>query len=230
MNNDHNVIVLDREIIAHIYIKGIGIEVGALNLPLKVPKSTIVKYVDKFSTSQLRQRYPEIAPTEIVNVDIIDDGECLKTISDGSQDFVIANHFLEHCQNPIGATFNMLRVLRCDGILYMAIPDKRFTFDCDRPVTPTRHLLDDYKDGGANSKRMAFEEWVKYVDKIKDNTEAEWRVDRLIQIDYSIHYHAWTQIEILEIATILMKEINFQFDIELAYKNGIEMILVLKRK
>ena len=37
----------------------------------------------------------------------MDDGERLATIADATQDFVIANHFLEHCQDPLGALGNM---------------------------------------------------------------------------------------------------------------------------
>ena len=38
----------------------------------------------------------------------------------------------------------MLRVLKSNGVLYLALPDKRFTFDQDRPVTPYEHLKRDY--------------------------------------------------------------------------------------
>ncbi len=30
---------------------------------------------------------------------------------------------------------NLLRVIKRSGILYMGVPDKRYTFDFDRPVT-----------------------------------------------------------------------------------------------
>ena len=42
-----------------------------------------------------------------VPVGCIDDGERLGKIADASQDFVIANHFLEHCQDPILALLNI---------------------------------------------------------------------------------------------------------------------------
>ena len=32
------------------------------------------------------------------------------------------------------------------SILYLAVPDKRYTFDADRPVTPTDHVLRDYQE------------------------------------------------------------------------------------
>ena len=73
---------------------------------------------------------------------MIDDGETLATVPDSPRDFVIANHFIEHTEDPIAhAAATTLRVLRPGGVLYMAVPDKRFTFDVDRPVTPLEHLV-----------------------------------------------------------------------------------------
>ncbi len=83
----------------------------------------------------LLAHYPELIGQPLQAPDMIDDGETLSTIDSASQDFVIANHFLEHCENPIQTLRNFLRVLKDGGILYMAVPDKRFTFDVDRPVT-----------------------------------------------------------------------------------------------
>lgn len=48
----------------------------------------------------------------VVRPDIVDDGECLSKVGDFSQDFVIANHVLEHFEDPIKGFRNMLRVLK----------------------------------------------------------------------------------------------------------------------
>lgn len=138
---------LNRETIARMFLKGKGIEIGALNNPLKVPAAARVKYVDRMSLKELEQEYPEMNPKTFARVDILDDGERLETIEDNSQDFVIANHFLEHCENPINAIENMLRALKNGGILYMSVPDKRFTFDSTRQITSFQHLMRDYREG-----------------------------------------------------------------------------------
>ena len=221
--------VLDRRYIAEIYLKGAGIEIGACHVPLTIPKHVKVKYVDKFCSSELRKRYPELGSAKIVNTDIIDDGELLAKIADKSQDFVIANHFLEHCQDPIGVISNMLRVLKNGGILYMAVPDKRFTFDADRPITPIEHLIKDYGDHGMGSRRAAFEEAIRYVGKVKGDAEVESEIIRLMNRDDSIHYHAWTQVEIVELILTLKKTLGFNFEIELLYKRGNELITVLTK-
>jgi predicted SAM-dependent methyltransferase len=216
---------LDREFIAKTYISGHGIEIGALHAPLRVSRRTRVKYVDRMSVPELRKHYPELSTHELVHVDIIDDGERLGTIADSTQDFVIANHFLEHCQNPIGAIDNILRVVKRGGIIYLAIPDKRYTFDADRPVTTLDHILKDYEQGSEWSKRQHFEEWPRAVDNSQRNKE----IARLMDIDYSIHYHVWTQTELLELMTTLKKRLGFQFELELFFKNGNEVIFVLRK-
>ena len=148
----------DRESIASMYLRGEGIKIGALHNPLLLPQSAKIKYVDRMSLPDLRKQYPELGSKELVDVDILDDGELLATIKDSTQDFVIANQFLEHCQNPIGAIRNMLRVLKEGGVLYLSIPDKRYSFDADRPVTSIEHLLKDYQEGPEWSKKQHFEE------------------------------------------------------------------------
>lgn len=220
---------LDRESIARIYIKGKGIEIGALHTPLRVSKAAQVAYLDRMSIPELRKQYPELHSKNLVPIDIIDDGERLSKIPDGTQDFVIANHFLEHCQNPIGTIENILRILRKGGILYLSIPDKRFSFDKGRPVTSIKHLLRDYSDGPDWSKRGHFEEWAKYVGMIKDATEREQQVRSLMRSDYSIHYHVWTQTEIIELILIMKKRLNFEFEVELLVTHDEEVTAILKK-
>jgi SAM-dependent methyltransferase len=96
---------------------------------------------------ELREHYPELNGLPLEEVDILDDGERLGTISDGSLDFVIANHFLEHCKDPLLTLSYFARVLRPGGIVYLAVPDKRHTFDVDRPVTSLDNLFRDHTEG-----------------------------------------------------------------------------------
>lgn len=219
---------LNRERIAKWYLKGDGIEIGALNSPLTIPESAKVRYVDRMSVSELMTHYP-LKEKSLVPVDIIDTGERLETITDFTLDFVVANHFLEHCQNPIEAVVNMLRVLKGDGILFMAIPDKEYTFDKDRLPTSLSHLLKDYEEGPACSKREHFREWVTEVEKVKEAKEVEKRMTLLMASDYSIHFHAWTQSEMMELLVILKKQFHLPFLIELIFKYGHEVIFILKK-
>lgn len=180
---------LDRQIVAEAYLKGQGIEIGGLQSPLPVPRAARVGYVDRMSVAELKKQYPELNDQKLVQPDIIADGELPEPVPDLSQDFVIASHFLEHCQNPLLALRNMFRVLKPQGVLYLVIPDKRYTFDVDRPVTTIDHVLRDFEQGPAWSKRQHFAEWVKLVDKVEDEAERERTANELIEKGYSIHFH-----------------------------------------
>lgn len=209
-------------------MKGSGIEIGALHNPLRVPRSVDVRYVDRMTVPELRQQYPELARERLVDVDVIDDGERLESIADGSQDFVVANHFLEHSQDPVGALANMFRVLRERGILYLAVPDKRFTFDSKRAPTPLEHVLADHRDGPEDSRRSHYEEWARLVDDVPEN-EVDAHVESLLARDYSIHFHVWTQADMLELLVALRRELGIAFDLEVAVRNGKENVFVLRK-
>ena len=220
---------LDREFLSRIYLKGKGLEVGALHNPLVVGKQAKVSYVDRYSNADLVTHYPDLSSSGLVDVDIIDDGECLNTVLDGSQDFVIANHFIEHCQNPIKAIHNMCRVLKPNGVLYIALPDKRYTFDVDRPVTPFEHILKDYREGPEQSKVDHFKEWVGAVSKIHNPVEAEKAVQEIMEKDYSIHFHVWTQTEMLEMFVMLIKHFQLSLNVEVCLKQHQEFIMLLRK-
>jgi SAM-dependent methyltransferase len=217
----------DREGIARTYLQGQGLEIGALHNPLRVPARVRVTYVDRLEEPVLRRHYPELAGQPFAPVDVVDDGERLGKFADVSQDFVIANHFLEHCQDPIGSLFTLMRVLRVGGILYLVVPDKRYTFDRDRPVTPLAHLWQDHRDGPGGSKAEHFREWTALVEKIQDVEAADRRIRALMTLDYSIHYHVWTQGEFLEFL-LEMRRI-LPFEIELVARRTIELICVLRK-
>ena len=66
----------------------------------------------------------------------------LSKIKNESYDFVLSCHSLEHVANVIKAIHEWHRVLKRSGELILVLPDKRFTFDHDRPYTTFQHLLE----------------------------------------------------------------------------------------
>jgi hypothetical protein len=123
----------------------------------------------------------------------------------------------------------MFRVLKDDGLLYLAVPDKRFTFDIDRPVTTLDHILRDFEEGAEWSRRQHFEEWVRFVNKVEGIAEVEMGADALINMDYSIHFHVWTQMEMLELVLALNRKLGLRFELELSVKNGEECLFILRK-
>jgi SAM-dependent methyltransferase len=135
--------------------------------------------------------YPELVVHDLVHVAVVDDGERLTTIPDASVDFVVANHFLEHTEDPIGTLEQHVRVLRPGGVLYLANPDPRVTFDERRPLTTIEHLARDHRDGPESSRAAHYEEWVRLVE-LASQAEVPVRAVRLRDDAYSIHFHVWT--------------------------------------
>src|SRR5688572_6100669 len=150
------------------YLRGDGIELGALHMPLDLSgcKVNRIRYVDRMSETHLRTHYPEIEAIALVPVDVIDDASTLATVPDGSLDFIIANHLIEHLSDPIAAVRCWYRKLKRRGILYMAVPDMRMTFDRDRPLTELQHFIEDHESSAEQRirrDRNAFYEWVTIV-------------------------------------------------------------------
>lgn len=228
-----------RELAAR-FLFGEGIEIGPLHQPLPMPPQASPRYVDRMTTEELRAHYAELSEWDLTEVDVVDDGERLATIPEESQDFVVANHFLEHCEDPIGTIETHLGKLRPGGVLFYAVPDKRFTFDFRRPVTPLEHMVSDHENGPDASRRGHFEEWCRLViDEESDSTgsaeqaaDEDWvqrRATELEEAAYSIHMHVWTQAEFLRLILALRERLDGAFDIEVAAKVGIEFIVVLRK-
>jgi SAM-dependent methyltransferase len=216
-----------RQAIAAAFLHGDGIEIGALHQPLSVPRTARVKYVDRMKVAELRQHYPELVNAPLVETEIVDDGETLATIAGATQDFVIANHFIEHCENPLLTFQNLLRVLKPGGVLFMAVPDKRFTFDVDRPCTTLDHVLRDFSEGPEWSRGQHYEEWTRLVNKHTDPSQVAAETQHLSAMKYSIHFHVWSAPELLELVQALRR--MAQFELELFLRNGIESLLILRK-
>ena len=218
-----------REMLAALYISGEGIEIGALNNPLPLPTGVRITYVDCVPMERLKAAYPDAQ--KITPPDVVDDGEALSSFADASQDFVIANHFLEHSQDPIRTVQTFLRVLKTGGIAFMALPDKRMTFDVDRPVTPFEHLMKDYTQGPDWSKRDHFREAIREIVGITEPDRIERCIDREIREVGNTHYHVWRQEDMLTFAARLKTDVGLDVEVE-AYVSSPELgegILILRK-
>ena len=222
-----------RDYLSHRYLRGDGIEIGALHRPLPLPPACVVRYVDRLPEAELRRHYPELANEPLVPISVLDDGETLASIADASVDFVVANHFLEHCENPIKALVTFARVLRPGGTIFIAVPDKRVTFDRLREETTLAHVIRDHELGPEQSRAGHFAEWATYVENVDGDLTPE-DVERLhrerLALNYSIHFHAWTPAGFLE---LLLHVLRTQVDgVELleAALSGDEFLAVLQKR
>ncbi len=214
------------------FLFGEGLEIGPLHLPLALPPHAKAQYVDRMPVERLREEYPELAGWDLTPVDVIDDGEALTTVAPESQDFVVANHFLEHCEDPIGTIETHLGKLKPGGVLFYAVPDKRYTFDFRRPVVTLEHMVADHEEGPEDSRRVHYEEWSRLV-LVEENEPEERALSRARELEdarYSIHMHAWTQAEFLAMVLDCRSRFGQAFDIEAAARQGIEFVVVLRKR
>jgi hypothetical protein len=215
-----------RTYLADRFLRGDGIEIGALHRPVPLPEGVTVRYLDRLYTDDLRSEYNELSAVEVVEPTIIDDGELLGQVEPNSVDFIIANHFLEHCQDPIGTILVHLNRLRAGGHLFYAIPEKRYTFDNPRPTTPLEHLIHDHTDGGASSRKGHYTE---YGGMVMGSGEPERTGRELMDADYSIHFHAWTSIEMIELFVYLQRTYEPNLEIVASQAFEDEFILVCRK-
>lgn len=222
---------LRRITVAERHLRGQGIEIGALQDPLPLPRGATARYLDIADTDALRAMYPRKARRHLVKVDVVDDGETLATIADCSQGWVAANHFLEHCEDPVGTLRNLLRVVRPGGVVFLSVPDMRFTFDRDRAPTTLEHVLRDHEAGPAGSRRAHYADVVQVAMKVQGEAAVAAAVAELEAKDFRIHFHCWSQTELLELLCALQRRPGFpRFDVVEFVANGQEMVVVLRRR
>jgi SAM-dependent methyltransferase len=214
--------------LARRFLHGEGLEIGALHLPLPMPRGARVRYVDRMTRDALLREYPELEGHDLVDVDVVDDGERLDTVPDASVDFVVANHFLEHTEDPIGTLAQHTRVLRPGGVLFLANPDPRATFDEGRPLTAIEHLAADHRDGPERSRAAHYEEWVRLVERAPE-PEVAARAADLRDARYSIHFHVWTPAVFAELVRHCARAEGIPLDLEALVPVRHEFIAVLRK-
>ena len=177
-------------------LSGSGLEIGAMHQPVPAPHLQVT-YVDRVLEDTLRRHYSELGEIAFAPVDIQDDGQVLVKIDDDSQDFIIANHVIEHMSDPIRALENWSRVLKTGGRLFMAVPDMEQTFDKHRELTTLEHVVADYEDPSPDRDFEAYLEFALEVSakiagacSIEDSAK---HAALMWEEQYSIHYHVWNQ-------------------------------------
>ncbi len=123
------------------YCRGAGIEIGgSAHNPFGL-KTLNVDFTDSMETSFKKDEIELCG--RALPVDIVAPGDALP-LPDGSTDFVVSSHVLEHFTDPIKALLEWWRVLKVGGVIFAIVPHKERTFDKPRPRTTLQHLIDDH--------------------------------------------------------------------------------------
>ena len=134
-----------RLLVGPLDLRGRGLEFGPLDRPLVARSESDVSYVDHLSTEGLREKYETHAHVDlaaICQVDhVLDPARRLSEVVGAGYDYVIASHVIEHVPDLVGWLGELERILVPSGILALAVPDKRTTFDVARPLTLPSDLI-----------------------------------------------------------------------------------------
>jgi predicted SAM-dependent methyltransferase len=123
-----------------------GLEIGPLDKPLVAREDGSIKYLDYISREELIARHANTCdPAKIVPIDYVNPPQNdISRLIEEKFDYIIACQVIEHIPNLIAWLQDLHKILNEDGCLFLAIPDKRYTFDILRPTTPLSHFLNDY--------------------------------------------------------------------------------------
>jgi SAM-dependent methyltransferase len=147
---------LDRALTAfhaclHVFQQGRGLEIGGPSATFRdplVPVYLVAQQIDNCNfghrtawEGELSEDKPFVFdPARPPGRQFIAEGAQLDAVADGSYDYLLSCHSLEHLANPLRALENWRRVLRDGGVLLLILPHKEGTFDHLRPVTALAHL------------------------------------------------------------------------------------------
>jgi 2-polyprenyl-3-methyl-5-hydroxy-6-metoxy-1,4-benzoquinol methylase len=131
---------------------GSGLEIGAGYNPL-LPKSAgfRVEVADHTTAEGLRAKYRDAPNVDVANIEPVDyvlaEGSLAKTIGkQACYDYIVASHVIEHTPDLLGFLKDCEALLKPDGILLLAVPDKRCCFDIFQPLTSAGAVLQAHLD------------------------------------------------------------------------------------
>jgi SAM-dependent methyltransferase len=172
-------------------LRGSGIEFGAGTTPLSVPLGCNVQYADIVGEQGLRDVAYQAQGSDFVPVTHVMGLEDMDAVADGSLDFVIACHVIEHVRNPLRAFQQVYRKLKRNGFFVLIVPDMQQTFDKDRKLTSLAHIISDYKDPSEERDKEHYFEFFGMVMNVPEVLLDQFVPDAMKERK-DLHYHTWT--------------------------------------
>jgi len=227
------------------FFEGDGMDVGPFDKPfIEQPsaRNLNIKYVDHYHPEELKKLFPEIKDFNPVIPDYICDvsSDGLKFAANESYDFIIYSHICEHVANPFFIIQEAYRALKTGGVLYLSVPDGRFSDDKGRKLTSyedlitlynndVRKISDDSVQAYLESPVISKVEWVKkYLENPPADPSAVYEHCR----ERSFHVQVWDSLSFFQhisrfIAENMLKVSLLELDI---YDNNFyENILILRK-
>ena len=216
-------------------LSGRGIELGAQQVPTELPAQCTVEYVDVISNEQLVSRY-SLPADDLVPLTHVIDGNDLGVYSADELDFVIANHVLEHFDDPVGGVLEWMRIIRPGGRLFITLPNFRSnSFDFRREPARADHLALDHHDPEGRPARN-FQHYEDFARTLYQWPEGDPRiknkVDEWVADDMRHHYHVYDEKTVKAVFDLAAKEfgVGLHFVDGLISKDGFEFLLIIEKR
>ncbi len=174
-----------------------GLEIGASDLPTVTLSGAKCFHANSRSKSEMVALW-KLEPDAVPDIDYIvpRNGLLSQSITDRRFDYIILAHVIEHIADPIGYIQDLAKLLNDNGVIMMAIPDKRRTFDQSRELTRIEHLLNDYYE---RPTYPSLEHVMEYAPCVIDELRGKgvtdvyrWAKQNHESGTADVHCHVWT--------------------------------------
>ncbi|MCE5194782.1 MAG: methyltransferase domain-containing protein [Nitrospiraceae bacterium] len=242
-------------LLKHCSRDGKGLEIGPSYNPVAPKKEGFnVETVDYISEEDLRKIYANkenCDASKIEKVDYIWESGMLHDLigRESFYDWIIASHVIEHLPDPLSFLVSCSHLLKKNGILSLAIPDKRYCFDYFRwpnstgdflqacEEKRTLHNISSIYDNFAYScKRNEMTAWgqdnkgeFSFNHKLED---AALQLEKRAKEELYINVHAWcftpSSFRLILLELQLLKKIDF-FEMDFTETTGCEFFITLRK-
>ncbi len=128
--------------------------------------------------------------------------------ADGTFDFILSEHTLEHIGNVLRTLKEWIRVLKPGGHLILFLPHKERTNDRLRTRTTLAHLIEDFQNNVPDDDETHVDEWMENVTRAGGIPEHYKHIPKTeLARTGSIHHHVWVAEDIKEVLEYLGLEV-----------------------
>lgn len=172
------------------YAKLRGLEIGALCSPMLKKCETEVFYYDVLPKEELLAQFgSSYQGRTFVDVDFVAGTQSLSAVlGEEKFDYFVANHVIEHIPDFIGFFRAAFESLNPGGKFFLAMPDRRFTFDKMRPETSAGHLILDHENHGTVDAAEHFLDALIYHEA---QPPVYWRDMESLRYHFVHHHHVF---------------------------------------
>lgn len=167
-----------------------GLEIGPYVNPTVRKDEGDIRYLDFYSTEELQAKEQDRRAKGVVipHVDYVVKSDDYYRHVEDRFDYVIANHVIEHVDNPLEWVNDLAKLVHDDGVIFLTVPDKKYNFDRYRTDTSLSHLLADFFRGHGDHTEHGLDIQLNYdtqyigepvdlelklnVDKLRESFEA----------------------------------------------------------